>query len=141
MPMISDDMRSQLTEILKALTNEVTLLLFTQKEGCHFCTLAGELLEELTALSEKLKLEVHDFAEDSPLAKKYAIDKTPAIVLVGEKDYGIRFYGVPAGHEFTTLVEDLLSVSKGDHGLPGEITTELSKLDKPVHIQVMISPS
>jgi glutaredoxin-like protein len=141
MPMIADNVRAQLIEILKTLTNEVTILLFTQKEGCHFCTLARELLEELTALSGKLKLEIHDFAENSDLATKYVVDKTPAIVLIGEKDYGIRFYGIPAGHEFTALVEDLIDVSKRDPGLPKNITRELAKVNQPVHIQVMISPS
>jgi alkyl hydroperoxide reductase subunit AhpF len=34
-------------------------------------------------------------------------------VVEGEKDYGIRFYGVPAGYEFATLLEDILAVSKG----------------------------
>jgi len=141
MQMIADNVRTQLAEILKTLTNEVTILLFSQKKGCHFCTIAKELLEELTALSEKLKLEIHDFVENSDLARKYAVDKTPAIILLGEKDYGIRFYGIPAGYEFTTFVEDLIDVSKRDPGLPKDITRELAKVNQPVHIQVMTSPS
>jgi alkyl hydroperoxide reductase subunit AhpF len=139
--MIADNVRAQLAPILTTLTNEVAILLFTQKEGCHFCTIARELLEELTALSGKLKLEIHDFVEDSDLARKYAVDKTPAIALIGEKDYGIRFYGIPAGYEFTTLVEDLIDVSKRNPGLPKDITSELAKVTLPVHIQVMTSPS
>ena len=90
MQMIADNVRAQLAPILKTLTNEVTILLFTQKEGCHFCTIARELLEELTALSGKLKLEIHDFIENGDIARKYTVDKTPAIALIGEKDYGIR---------------------------------------------------
>jgi alkyl hydroperoxide reductase subunit AhpF len=139
--MIADKVRAQLAPILKTLTNEVTILLFTQKEGCHFCTLARELLEELTALSGKLKLEIHDFVQNSDLARKYAVDKTPAIALIGEKDYGIRFYGIPSGYEFTTLIEDLIDVSNRNPGLPKDITSELAKVTLPMHIQVMISPS
>ena len=33
MQMIADNVRAQLSEILKTLSNEVTILLFTQKEG------------------------------------------------------------------------------------------------------------
>jgi len=139
--MIADNVRAQLAPILTTLTNEVTILLFTQKEGCHFCTIARELLEELTALSGKLKLEIYDFADNSDIARKYAVDKTPAIALIGEKDYGIRFYGIPAGYEFTTLVEDLIDVSKRDPGLPKDVARELAKVTLPVHIQVMTSPS
>jgi glutaredoxin-like protein len=139
--MITDNVRAELAQILKTLTNEVRILLFTQKEGCHFCTLARELLEEVTTLSGKLKLEIHDYTENSDLVRTYALDKTPATVLIGEKDYGIRFYGIPAGYEFTTLIEDIVAVSRRDHGLPEDIAKEIEKIKRPVHIQVMISPS
>ena len=33
MQMIADNVRAQLSEILKTLSNEVTILLFTQKKG------------------------------------------------------------------------------------------------------------
>ena len=69
------------------------------------------------------------------------IDKIPSTALLGDRDYGIRFYGVPAGYEFTSLIEDIIDVSKRDAGLPEELLNELSKVDKPVHIQILISPT
>lgn len=31
---------------------------------------------------------------EADMAKKYGVDKIPAIVLFGDRDYGIRFYGI-----------------------------------------------
>jgi len=61
------------------------------------------------------------------VAEKYGIDKIPAIAILrgGDepKDYGIRFYGIPSGYEFTSLIEDIMMVSSGQfrpcRGEPG----------------------
>ena len=60
------------------------------------------LLEEIVALSPLLHLEIYNFLLDKDKVDLYGIDKIPAIV-VERKDYGIRFYGIPAGYEFSGL--------------------------------------
>jgi len=97
------------------------------------------MIEEVSGLSDKLSLEVHDFVAEADLARKYGVDKIPAIVLSGDRDYGIRFYGVPAGYEFNVLIEDIMDVGKRDSGLGKDVMAELAKVDQPVHIQVLIS--
>jgi hypothetical protein len=52
-------------------------------------------------LSEKIELKVYDFVSDGEQAKSYRIERIPATAVTGEKDYGIRFYGLTAGYEFT----------------------------------------
>jgi glutaredoxin-like protein len=141
MSLIQERERKQLDGILKSMTNEVTMATFTQEFECNYCKMTRELLGELAALSDRLKLQIYDFVKESEAAKKYNIDKIPATLILGDRDYGIRFYGVPAGYEFTTLVEDIIAVSSNDPGIPEGIGAELSKIDKPVHIQVMVSPT
>lgn len=115
--------------------------MFTQEFECDYCKITRELLEEVSGLSEKIFFEVHDFVKEADLAKNYGLNKIPATILLGDRDYGIRFYGVPAGYEFTSFVEDIIDVSRRDAGLSKEVLTELSRIDQPVHIQVMISPT
>jgi len=133
--------QKKLKDIFKTLANDVKMLFFTQEFECEHCKIAKGLLEEVSALSDKITLETHDFVKESDVAKKYGIDKIPATMLLGDRDYGIRFYGVPTGYEFTSLIEDIIDVSKRDAGLPKELLDELSKVDKPVHIEVLISPT
>ncbi len=141
MSIIPEKDRKKLTDIFKSLSNDVKMLIFTQEFECEHCKMTSGLLEEVAALSEKISLEAYDFVKDTDLAKKYGIDKIPATILLGDRDYGIRFYGVPTGYEFTSLIEDIIDISKRDAGLPKELLDELSKVDKPVHIKVLISPT
>jgi glutaredoxin-like protein len=141
MTMIQEKDRTQILTLFNALQNKVKIITFTQEFECEFCRMTRELLEELKQLSEKIMVEVYDFVKDADIVKKYDIDKIPATVLIGERDYGIRFYGVPAGYEFTSLIEDILDVSRHEPNLPEDIMTELAKIDQHVHIQVLISPT
>lgn len=123
------------------LRSDVTLIVFTQELECEYCRETRELVEEISALSDKIKPEVYDFAVDKEKIEEYGIDKIPAIVVKGVRDYGIRFYGIPAGYEFTTLIEDIIDVSNGESGLLNQTKEKISTIDKPVHIQVFVTPT
>jgi len=56
------------------------------------------------------------------------------------KDYGIHFYGIPAGYEFTSLIHDIMMVGSGDSGLSAETRQWTTGLVKPVHLQVFVTP-
>ncbi len=133
--------RKAIQERLKGLSNPVRLVYFTQELECQFCRETRQLLEELAPLSDKLKLEVYNFQLDKARAEEFKIDKIPAIAILGEKDYGIRFYGIPAGYEFATLLDDIIAVSRRDFGLNEKTREKLKTVNKPLHIQVFVTPT
>ncbi len=133
--------KEKVANILKGIEKDVKIVMFTQEIECPYCEMTRAILEEVSGLSEKLSLEVHDFVAEADLAKKYGVDKIPATLILGDKDYGIHFYGVPAGYEFNVLVEDIMDVGKRDPELSKEVMAELDKIDRPVHLQVLISPT
>ena len=141
MGILKDSDKKQLETLFAGLSGPVQVLLFTQKEDCEYCENTQEMLEEVSGLSDKISLSVHDKDQDAELAQSYGVDKVPAIVLKNEKDYGIRFFGIPAGYEFATLVEDIQDVSSGKHDLTPPILESLGKVDQPVNIQVLVTPS
>lgn len=141
MGVLKEKDKNKVKEIFKDIDNDVTIVMFTQEIECPHCEMTRTMLEEVSGLSEKLSLEVHDFVAEKDLAERYGVDKIPATVLVGEKDYGIRFFGVPAGYEFTVLIEEIREVGKRDPGLKDNVMSELAKVDQPVHLQVLISPT
>lgn len=143
---LDEAIEKQVREIFASMAHPVAVLFFSGTENCEYCEETQQLLEEVTALSEKLELHVFDIEKDAQTAKELGIDKTPGFVLAGKEDgklidYGIRFFGVPAGGEFTTLIRDLLMVSSRDSGLSEKTREFLKKLDKPVHLQVFITPT
>jgi glutaredoxin-like protein len=141
MGMLKDKDKKELSKLFGELSGQVKLVMFTQEMECEYCQLTREMVEEIAALSDKISAEVHDFVQDASRAKEFGVDKIPAIVVMGDKDYGIRFYGIPAGYEFSTFIETILDVSRGEHGLPLNVIDELAKVDKPVHMQVMVTPT
>ncbi len=141
MGMLKEKDRKKLIEIFEKIEKDVKIVMFTQEMECPHCEMTRAMLEEVSALSGKLSIEVHDFVAEADLAKKYGVDKIPATVLLGDMDYGIRFYGIPAGYEFNVLIEDIMDVGKRNPGLSKEVMTELAKVDQPVHMQVLISPT
>lgn len=143
MALISDEDKEYLKkEFEENLTGNVKLVMFTQHDHeCRFCRETREIVETLAALNDKINVEVYHFMDDKEKVEEYNVNKIPAISIIGKKDYGIKFYGIPSGYEFTTLIQDIIEVSKGETGLSEESKKEIAKIDKPLHIQVFVTPT
>lgn len=126
-------------QLAEGLVNSVKVIMFTEELECHFCADTKKLIMELARLNDKIQAEVHDFVADAQLARQYGVDKIPALVLLGEKDYGIRFFGFPFGYEFQTLMEALISASRGRTDLSDQTKAKLKEIKSPVHIQVFVT--
>lgn len=132
------------------LENPVEMLLFTAGEGDELAARMNpylseneELLKTVAGLSDKLSLRILRRGIDDELFERYAIREIPVTVLLGSGsiDYGIRLYGIPAGYEFRTLMEDLVDVSKGTTNLSEKTKDALQSLAVDAHIQVFVTPT
>lgn len=141
MAFIQDSDKPSIKKALEAMRSEVTLTYFTQEMECEFCRETHELLEELSSLDDRIRLRIFDFKENAAEAEKYKIDKIPATVVANGTDFGIRFYGIPAGYEFSSLLEAIIMVSNGDSGLSAESKKVLREVKVPVHLQVFATPT
>ena len=140
MSLIPDEHREHIkNDLAENLVNPVRVIMFTEEMECQFCAQTKLLVTEMAALNDKIQAEVHDFVADAELAKQYGVDKIPAIVLVGQKDYGVRLYGLPYGYEFQTLMSALTIVSQGKTDLSEETKSKLRAIRTPVHIQVFVT--
>jgi alkyl hydroperoxide reductase subunit F len=135
--LITDEIAEQTKQQFTELDEPVRLLLFTQPHACGACAEQHELLESLAGLSDKLSLEVYSLG--SPEATEYRIDKVPATVVRGEIDYGIRFFGLTGGYEFSSLLEAIQRVSLGVTTLDATVVELGSIIDVPTHIEVMVT--
>ncbi len=141
MAFIREEDKAEIREQVGELTNNVRILAFTQNENCQYCGEVESILEEFSAVFEKVKLEKYDIERDAELAKEFDIKRAPAIAIVGAKDYGIRYYGLPSGYEFVALLNAVRMVGSSDSELAKETVEQLSKITKPVNIQVFVTPS
>lgn len=155
MPLLKASDQAALREELEKMTNRVRIVFFTQSLDCETCGITKQILEEVCGLSDKLDLQTFNFAIDRDAVKKYGIARIPAFALVRleerpsedggtepvEKDYGIRFYGVPSGYEFMSLIGDLIDVSRGASDLSPESKALIAQVNEPLHLQVFTTPT
>jgi glutaredoxin-like protein len=139
--MLNENIKQEVSKMLVHMVKPITLKLFTQGMECGYCKETHELLNDLISISDKLKLEVYDFEKDTEEVKKYGIEQIPAIVVMDEKDYGIRFYGIPAGYEFSSLLSSFLMVSTGVVKLTNETKAFLDYVQKPINLKVFVTPT
>lgn len=144
--LLDENISTQISQIFANLQNPVHFLFFGRGKNCEFCGETCQLVEEVAALSDKLTMSVYDLDAEPEIARQYQVDKTPGIVIAAKDgdmitDLGIRYAGIPSGHEFSSFIQDIILVSSRDSGLSAPTRTFLQSLKEPLHLQVFITPT
>ena len=144
--LLNADVVKQIEDAFAPMKEAVELLYFGKKDNCEYCADTKQLLGELAPISDKVSLAVYDIDDDADVAEKFNVDKAPGIVIAAKdgetvSDFGIRYAGIPSGHEFTSLIQDILLVSGRDSGLSQDMRDFLKDLDEPVLMQVFVTPT
>ncbi len=141
MALLNNEIRTEVSKMLVEMTSPVKLVTFTKERGCEYCDQLVQLLDEVASLSDKLSVETHVLEHAADVAQAYGVTEAPTIVFAGAKDYGIRFHGIPAGYEFSTLLHGILAVSRGHSELDEQTQAYLDGLKEPVDLQVFVTTS
>ncbi len=144
--LLNTEISNQVKEAFTQLDQEVEVIFFGRQEDCEYCDQTLQLIEEVTNLSDKLFLTVYDVDVNADDAAKFNVDKTPGLVITGREgdqlvDFGVRYAGVPSGHEFSSLIQDIILVSGRDSRLSDQTREFLSNLTEPVSLQVFVTPT
>jgi alkyl hydroperoxide reductase subunit AhpF len=150
MALLHDDDRREIQRLFsERLTEPVTIHLYTQRaspltvpsQECQTCRDTAALLEELAGLSEQLTIVTHDFVAEAEDAKRRGIERIPALVFEGKGRGTVRYFGIPAGYEFAVLLEAVLDAARGTTDLAPATKQRLANLPKPVHLEVLVTPT
>lgn len=137
----------QIQDVFQQLKHPVQILFFGTETHCEYCSEIRQLLEEVTEISDLISISFHDVDKEPDLAKLYKVeDKAPATIIAAREgdqitDFGIRYLGIPSGHEFTTLIQGILLVSGRDSGLTPQTREYIKSLSKPLHLEVFVTPT
>lgn len=136
----------QVHDAFAEMKEPVQVLYFGSKDNCEYCSETQQLLEEVTATHDKLELSVYDIDEHQNVARQFNVTNAPGIVIAAKNgsevtDLGVQYSGIPSGHEFSTLINDILMVSGRDSGLSEKTRDALKNLKQPLHLQVFVTPS
>lgn len=146
MALLSAQVRLQVAERLRPMTEDVTLLVVHrgntqdphEKENAE--VLQG-LAQELSEVSEHLHLKVLDAAD--PEAAGLDLPRFPALLLLDSEgqNRNVLFSGVPGGYEFATLLEDILDLGAKRPLLSPASLEKLAAINSKVHIMVFTTPT
>ena len=120
---IADQLKGHLTKITQPIA-----LVTSLDDGPKSAELA-ELLDEIAAMSDAITVERRDDDERRP---SFAIER------IGT-DIGVRFAGIPMGHEFTSLVLALLQVGGHPSTASPETIEQIRNLEGEYHFETYFS--
>ena len=153
MPLLGDEDTKYLRESFAELRSDVDVTVVARErsrlvlpgaaddEGEDASAEVKQIVDEVAATSPRIKVTHVDAAADAERARTLAGEHLPAIVFHGAMSKGtLRYFGLPAGYEMSTLIATLMDLGSGEPMVPAEISAELDKLTAPVHIQVFVTP-
>jgi alkyl hydroperoxide reductase subunit AhpF len=129
----------------ESLTGPVKLEFFTQRhapvfvpgrEECQFCDDVQQMLTELSHLSDKVSLRVHELAKAPAEAKKYGVERVPATVLRGVLNRPLLLYGMPGGTLFSFLIEACVAVSTSTGTSTAALKKKLKRIRRDLPVRV-----
>jgi alkyl hydroperoxide reductase subunit AhpF len=93
-----------------------------------FCAETRSLLEQVAALSERVRLTVHEVEETGPW---------PRTTVGGE----LVYHGLPWGYELTTLVGAIVEAGRLEPTLSETSREALAALEHDVALEVFVTPT
>ena len=141
MMFLNEAIQKQIREFIGVIERKVTIVLFTKEEPCDLCEETKQLIYEVKALNDKIEIVEKDFIKDVDDVTKYHIEMVPSFVLLDhEGTYkGVKFNGIPAGHEINAFLTALIEMSGVDFKLDPYFIERIAKINKPVNIKVFVT--
>jgi len=141
--LLNKDIQKQVKQLLSTMKEDITIELFTKENDCESCEPTKQLILEVAELNDKIKVNVYDLDKDVLNAGKYDIEMAPSFVMLDKNNAykGVKFNGIPAGHEFNSFLSAIIEMSGDESDIPADLAKRIANIDKPVNIKVFVTTS
>ena len=126
--MLDANIKGQLQAYLERVTQPIEIV--ANLDGSDKSREMQEMLEDIAGLSDKISLELRQDTDER--APSFSLNRP------GEK-IGLRFAGIPLGHEFTSLVLALLQVGGHPPKVEADVIEQVKQLEGPFHFETFVS--
>ena len=140
--LLNDDLRKQIKSILNMMQNEITLVSIIDENNEKSLEFR-DLILDMESLGEKLHVELYKKSENLEIENKINADKLPVVALLDkDKNYsGVKFHGVPGGHELNSFILAIYNLAGPGQQLDGDILNSIKAFDKKTNLKVVVSLS
>lgn len=136
MNLIDDATKEEVRKNLSSMEDDVEIMFF-ESEG-QFTNEIKQLLTEIAETNSKVKISLYKVGDEN--SKKYNINEGPVMKFSSKHLKGdFRFYGIPSGYEFATLLYILNMASNGKVG--GPLVDVSKKIKEDIKLEVFLSPT
>lgn len=141
MKMLNEQVSNQLKEVFDDLQGDVTLALFTDGKDCQTCSETRSYMNELSDLNHHIHFVEYNIHSDQKEATEYSVQMVPSIVLLDSNNQyrGVKFNGIPAGHEINSFIPAIVEHSGTESELPTDYIERIQSIDKDVNIKVFVT--
>lgn len=127
--MLDAEVKQQVSSIFSTLQNQYTFVVRYSRNR-----------EESSQLMEFVNDVVSCSAKLSVITQETTYDKLEFCILCNKEKTGIRFRGIPNGHEFTSLLLAVLNADGKGKNLPDEVTVRrIKSLNGVINLQTYVS--
>ena len=138
--LLNDALRAQIKGVFAKLENNVTLVTVVDETNAKSIELR-DLVLDMADLSDKLNAEVYTKGQNAEVEAKVNADKFPVVALVNKDgEYaGIKFHGVPGGHELNSFILSIYNVGGPGQQLDDATVANIKNINKKTNVKVCVS--
>lgn len=140
--LLTPQLREQVREIFSGLKKSVEMIMIADPKNPKSEEMET-FLKDFCSLGSQLTLHVYRLGENKEAEEKIQFNRVLSVALLDENGCytGIKFSGIPAGHEFNSLVMAVCHASGLEMSLSGDLRKRIESIEKDVYIQIAVSLS
>ncbi|MBS5951243.1 MAG: FAD-dependent oxidoreductase [Clostridium sp.] len=140
--LLNDNLRAQLKGVLSKFENNISLVSIVDESNAKSIELR-DLVLDIADLGDKVEAIIYKKGENPEIEEKVHADKYPIVAILNKDgDYtGVKFHGVPGGHELNSFILAMYNVAGPGQALEESILNEIKSIDRKVNIKVGVSLS
>lgn len=140
--LLNDNLRAQLKGVLSKFENNISLVSIVDESNAKSIELR-DLVLDIADLGAKVEAIIYKKGENPEIEEKVHADKYPIVAILNKDgDYaGVKFHGVPGGHELNSFILAMYNVAGPGQALEESVLNEIKSIDKKVNIKIGVSLS
>lgn len=140
--LLNDNLRAQLKGVLSKFENNISLVSIVDESNAKSIELR-DLVLDIADLGDKVEAIIYKKGENPEIEEKVHADKYPIVAILNKDgEYaGVKFHGVPGGHELNSFILAMYNVAGPGQALEESILNEIKSIDRKVNIKVGVSLS
>ncbi|MGL4936154.1 MAG: FAD-dependent oxidoreductase [Cetobacterium sp.] len=132
---------SQLTGIFERFTSNIKIIAILNES--ELSKNIDGFLTEISDISDKITLKIYKEKENPELEKKIKLENYPTIAIIDSENNfrGVKFSGLPSGHELNSFILALYNIAGPGQEISADLKTKINSVNKQVNLKIAVSLS